>query len=226
LHLDRSCRLYAIKNGGDLSLVTEKYQNNPFEFWKKHLNDKKFVVASIPFVRNLAEYCGWVPEFSKLTSLLHYKSDSAAIKIVDLETIYKRILQDVTAIALPDSNMSVITLIHETAETIIPEENAAAELESKVILSIAIRLQAEEFMVGKINDQNFVDAIIKNQTKQLLERYTANFPGETESIKLLNQVNLMTPENLHLNSFMYEPIIDMAPGHLKLLYRDVKQLNA
>ena len=121
-------------------------------------------------------------------------------------------MQDVKAIALPDANKSVVTLIHETAETILPEENAKAELESKVILSIAIRLQAEEFMVGKINDQIFVDGITKNQTKQLLERYTADFPGEPESIKLLNKVNLMTPENIHLNSFMYEPILDMAPA--------------
>lgn len=226
LHLDRSCRLYAIKNGRDLSLVQEKYQNNPFEFWKKHLYNQKFVVAAIPFVRNLAEYCGWVLEFSRLTSLLHFRSDSAAIKVKDLETIYKLILQDVTAIALPDANKSVITLIHETAETILPEENAKAELESKVILSIAIRLQAEEFMVGKINDQIFVDSITKNQTKQLLKRYTADFPGEPDSIKLLNQVSLMTPENIHLNSFMYEPILDMAPEHLKTLYSDVKLLNA
>jgi len=28
-------------------------------------------------------------------------------------------------------------------------------------------------------------------------------------------VVLMTPENIHLNSFMYEPIIDMSDEHLK-----------
>ena len=35
----------------------------------------------------------------------------------------------------------------------------------------------------------------------------------------------MTPENIHLNSFMYEPILDMAPEHLKRLYADVKAVN-
>jgi hypothetical protein len=132
----------------------------------------------------------------------------------------------VTAIALPDTDRSVISLIHETAETILPEEDSKAELESKIILSIAIRLQAEDFMVKKINDQTFVDSIEGFQTRELIKRFTADFSGEPESIKLLNQVNLMTPENIHLNSFMYEPILDMAPGHLKSLYREVKQLNA
>lgn len=29
---------------------------------------------------------------------------------------------------------------------------------------------------------------------------------------------MMTPENIHLNSFMYEPILDMSYDHLKKLY--------
>ena len=41
--------------------------------------------------------------------------------------------------------------------------------------------------------------------------------------KILNQVNLMTPENIHLNSFMYEPIIDLSSQKLKDLYIDVKK---
>ncbi len=44
-------------------------------------------------------------------------------------------------------------------------------------------------------------------------------------MKILERVNLMTPENIHLNSFMFEPILDMSPEHLKNLYRDVKQIN-
>lgn len=34
----------------------------------------------------------------------------------------------------------------------------------------------------------------------------------------------MTPENIHLNSFMYEPILDMANEHLKELYRKISNL--
>ncbi len=226
LHLDREYRLFAVKNGRDLSLAKEKYQNNPFEFWKKNLKNEKFVVATIPFVRNLAEYCGMNAQFLQLTSLLHLKSETGSIKVKDLESIYKLILKDVTGIPLADAEKLVVDLIHETAEAILAEENSKAELESKVILSIAIRLLAEEFMVKEIQDQSFVDGITKDQTRMLLDRYSTDFPAEVDAIKLLNQVNLMTPENIHLNSFMYEPILDMAPEHLKALYTDVRQLNA
>jgi hypothetical protein len=226
LHLDRDHRLLAVKNGRDLSLVKEKYQNNPFEYWKTSLKEPKFVVATIPFVRNLAQYCGMENEFLKLTSLLHLKSDTCTVKVKDLEVIYTSILKDVKNIPSPDTDKIVVELIHETAEAIFAEDNAKAELESKIILSIAIRLFAEKFMIKEINDEAFVDAITKDQTRTLIERYTADFSHEEEKIKLLNQVNLMTPENIHLNSFMYEPILDMAPEHLKALYNDVKQLNA
>ena len=34
----------------------------------------------------------------------------------------------------------------------------------------------------------------------------------------------MTPENIHLNSFMYEPILDMSDDHLRVLYEEVSSL--
>ena len=34
----------------------------------------------------------------------------------------------------------------------------------------------------------------------------------------------MTPENIHLNSFMYEPILDMSNHHLKELFKKVNGL--
>ena len=34
----------------------------------------------------------------------------------------------------------------------------------------------------------------------------------------------MTPENIHLNSFMFEPILDISDHHLKQLYVDVQGL--
>ena len=35
----------------------------------------------------------------------------------------------------------------------------------------------------------------------------------------------MTPENIHLNAFMYEPIPDMSDDSLKALYSEVCNLN-
>jgi hypothetical protein len=103
--------------------------------------------------------------------------------------------------------------------------SAGINLENKIVLSIAIRLFAEEFMVRKINDPAFWSGIRRSQTWALLTRFRLDFPTDIASIKVLDRVNLMTPENIHLNSFMYEPIIDMADDHLRGLYRDVLALK-
>ena len=42
--------------------------------------------------------------------------------------------------------------------------------------------------------------------------------------KLFDQVVLMTPENIHLNAFMYEPIIDTSVYHLMDLYEELQKL--
>ena len=224
LNIKRPNRLFASKNGRDLSLKQEKYQHNPFEFWKDNLEEKRYTISSIPFVRNLAEYCGKDAEFGRLTSLLHMKADSLAITVQDLESLFKSIINK-PGLALPDQHKPVIDVIHELANEIAQENDEEAELESKIVLSIAIRLKAESFMIGKIADQEFVDGINKNQTVQLLKRYREGFPHEQDSIALMEQVNLMTPENIHLNSFMYEPILDMSPQHLKQLYAAVQAVH-
>jgi len=42
----------------------------------------------------------------------------------------------------------------------------------------------------------------------------------------MDRVNLMTPENIHLNSFMYEPILDMSAEHLARLHNDLTEACA
>jgi hypothetical protein len=76
-------------------------------------------------------------------------------------------------------------------------------------------------MVAKINDATFVDHIESNQTSKLLEAFSRRFPEALKAIETIQSVVLMTPENIHLNSFMYEPILDMSDEHLRGLYKDV-----
>ena len=81
-------------------------------------------------------------------------------------------------------------------------------------------------MIDKINDQSFVDSIFARQTVELIKRFKTDFPKETKDIELLERVNLMTPENIHFNSFMYEPILDMSDISLISLYKEIKDKNA
>jgi len=58
----------------------------------------------------------------------------------------------------------------------------------------------------------------------LFDKYSELFPAQVETISLLDQVNVMTPENIHLNSFMYEPILDMSAHRLYGLYNELRRL--
>ena len=222
LDVTRDHKLNTLKTKNDIQLIKETYQNNPFDEWKKHLHDNhKMLIASIPFVRNLAEYTGHQDNYRKLTSLLHFKEDTSRILISDLEIIIKQTLIDKTTLAIPNNTKAVIDLVFEQAEVILLSNDEIIELENKIVLAIAIRLKAEQFMVAKINDDTFWKGITKNQTLSLIDRYKNDFAANISEIEILEQVNLMTPENIHLNSFMYEPILDMSNEHLKNLYKDI-----
>jgi hypothetical protein len=80
-------------------------------------------------------------------------------------------------------------------------------------------------MIHRINDQSFRNSISCNQTTKLISKFKELFPNEETHIEILEEVNLMTPENIHLNSFMYEPILDMSAHHLYDLYQKVKDLT-
>lgn len=220
----REHKLHTVKTEDEVILKEEKYQNNPFVFWKTNLNNIEMLIASIPFVRNIAEYTGDEANMVKLTSLLHIKEDTSSIQVNHLELIFKDILKDLGTLILPNQNATIIDLIFSSANSIVQETIAIVDLEKKIVLAIAIRLKSEQHMINKINNPSFVSSITKNQTSKLFRKYIELFSSDDAVIKLLNQVNLMTPENIHVNSFMYEPILDMDNIHLKELYTQVNSL--
>lgn len=87
---------------------------------------------------------------------------------------------------------------------------------------MAIRLKAEKFMLDYLNitDTSEFD---KNQTRSLFNMFKVN-SNENKDIEILERVAIMTPENIHVNSFMYEPLLDMSDDALKDLYSDVLDL--
>ncbi len=225
LNAKRQNRLIAIKSLDGIKIIQERYQKDVFSTWKQNLStNEKYMLASIPFARNIAEYCGRNEHFEKLTSLLHLKENSANIIVSDLQFIYRDIFSDLPNLSLPNGHNSIIDKIFQHSDALVIDNQETPELECKVILAMAIRLKAEEFMIDRISDQEFVTSITSNQTRELFDKYTAVFSTDLENIALLDQVNLMTPENIHLNSFMYEPILDMSACRLYALYIDIKNI--
>ncbi len=245
LSLGRSSRLCAEIRGEQINLEVERYQNNPFEYWKTNLENKN-VLALIPFVRNLIQYGvdkkigdidGIDSDFLLLTNLLHEKAETSNIKFNTLKIIYENYLGYGNFKNPIDLSGFVIDKLWEVAEGI---TSTNSFLEDKIVLAIAIRHLAERFMINEIlNYQNnvewkennqltsgsgaqFIEHLenASNQTRELYNVYTQF--GTDGNKRVLSEVNIMTPENIHLNSFMYEPILDMDINELLNLYGKVK----
>lgn len=223
--VDYSRCFMALKSTNGISLEQATGIRNVFvKDWKLNFfSDPKKMIASIPFIRNLIEYTKGedTPEFIKLTSLLHWKSDSAGITQDELYGIYNSTFGR-TGNSVNGTSPVMDIIFHEADECLSAGEGI--NFENKIVLSIAIRIAAEKFMVNKINDAQFVDSIESNQTPTLFAKFKELYNGDIDQIETIQRVILMTPESIHLNSFMYEPILDMSDEHLKLLYSDIKGL--
>lgn len=218
--------LMVTKSGDGVSFQKAKGVHNIFvKDWKPYFfTDQSKKIAAITFTRNIIEYTKGSndADYATLTSLLHWKADTSAILEETLNEIYIRMFGS----PVPNPTVTgkpVIDIIAEEAKACL--NGGAARFEQKIVLAIAIRMAAERFMVAKIADQAFVNAIERNQTTALLDRFEEMFPKKDDAIKTLRGVVLMTPENIHLNSFMYEPIVDMSDEHLKRLYKAVQALK-
>jgi hypothetical protein len=203
---------------------TDATKNIFVKDWKQaFFKDERKRLASIPFMRNLIEFTHDTsdPDYRKLTSLLHWKSDTPSITQGDLDDIYKRLFGGTDSWANPKE--LVVDSIDKEAASL--AKGSGASLEHKILLSIAIRLDAERYMIKEIADPAFVAGIKGNQARALFIKFRDTFPTKVDAIKTLQSVNLMTPENIHLNAFMYEPIIDLGIDHLKGLFKDVTALK-
>jgi len=218
--------MMASKNDKGITLIQATGIRNVFaNDWKgAFFTDSKKKIASIPFLRNLVEMTTGDadPNFLQLTSMLHWKADSAKITVGHLDTIYNSICKTTGASA--NAVKLVCELIEEEAKSCLAADGGM-NLENKIVLAIAIRISAEKFMIGKISDPKFVASISAHQTQALISKFKETFPNDDGSIKILDRVALMTPENIHVNSFMYEPIIDMSDDHLRRLYTDISALK-
>jgi hypothetical protein len=142
----------------------------------------------------------------------------------DAGHIYDDVLRPGSFYDFPRSPQPVINLIESESLALLNCDPDELSLDGKITLSIGIRLKAEELLITRINDPAFVASLGKNQTSKLIKKYRNSNAADDEVLKSMQKVQLMTPENIHLNSFMYEPILDLSGFHLQSLYREVKEL--
>lgn len=217
---------------GVVSVTEFKYQK---DFFKNVVIDgikdgniagddkKKLLISSIPFYRNLCEYSGKDDEYAKLTCFLHLKTtpiDTQSVSIEELWNIINPFLDGVSFSGVDENYYSAIIRI---ANSCVADNTNEVLLDNKLVTAIAIRLLAEKFMQSIItsNGQTCVDAS-SNQTREWYKQAEPFLTPEQKAI--IEEVNLITPESIHLNSFMFEPLIDISDWALKELFTKVTRL--
>ncbi len=206
------------ENGGYLKSVIKCIRDSK--------EDKDFF-ALIPFVRNLIEYTSFQADknnnYIKLTSCLHMKKDTKDIQIQDISKIFDSVFgtERKKKKIEEDNSKLYFKTIYNIAEKIYNDKNPNhIELQNKIVFSIVIRLKAEEWMLNKLN-QEFEST--NNQTRELYDAIKKELSDDEK--RIIQKVLMITPENIHINSFMFEPILDISLDHLYTCFEEVKKLN-
>lgn len=214
-------------NNGVITLENGKYVK---DILKNELiqnaHNTKYMIALIPFVRNIVEYTKGAnsSEYKSLTSYLHMFKDTKSRTLSDLYSIIcSNILVDHSKV--DDVCGNYYDELNKEANNILISDDEIS-VTNKLLLSISIRLKAEEFVRRSLSEQ-CISCIESSEryTFLLFDEYKTTYPQDTKGNSVLTKVLMMTSENIHLNNFMFEPIIDLSLEHLKELYSEVTKLK-
>ena len=112
----------------------------PFKFKQQGVNfyrDPTKKLACVPFLRNLVEYTEGEGDakFTTLTSILHWRADSAAITVKDLDGIFNEVCHGTSK--SDDQNKAISDLVAEQADQCLGAP-VGTNFENKIVLAIAI----------------------------------------------------------------------------------------
>ena len=236
LRVKRNSTYMAYKNANDeIKFHQAEYLREPFKLIKSHADKPEFFIALIPLVRNLIEYTKDTTidpsksDYLKLTSCLHVKTDTENLTVNDIVQIVRNNM-DIHNLPVVNTDFNIKNYIYNTAEALCNQPVLdEIYIENKIVFAAGIRLKAEDYMISKLKQvmslydfNNFYNRITSNQTSALTKKFEERCSPINDIQLLIKEVNLITPENIHLNSFMFEPLIDMSVWRLKKLYQDIK----
>ena len=224
------CYIAQKHNAGIITMKEFRYQK---DFFQKVIiagikgtdifKQKKMLVASIPFYRNLSEYCGDDADYLKLTCFLHYKSAPIDIERATLSDLWSVIGKYVKSTTSSFGGEPYLEAVQSLADDISHDDDEIS-LENKLIISIASRIRAEKYLKQIIvaNEGSCPDSE-SNQMRVWSDKAKPYLSDDEK--RLIDDINLITPESIHLNSFMYEPIIDISIWTLQDLFSRTMKLH-
>ena len=225
-------------------------EGDPFRNWVKNIDDRKKFLALIPFVRQLIIFTrddapkGEVEHAKNkkiLTHLLHYFPQGEDGKGTEMITVGEivRILKnyiDFDESKINFRDRTIFDLLLDTCNTIVETKEEAQgnekvlrvteiDLVNKVVLAIGIRLLAEKYMLkrGATVGGN------SNRTYALYDSFVKKYGNNNlQPVDVLYKLSCCVafhPDFIHMNSFHYEPLMDLEGTELAEYYRYFKALT-
>lgn len=200
--------------------------------------DIRTLASAIPFARNIAEYTLGKKDktYAALSEALHWRARTAKATVSEIAAVVKRVLPQSrhADMVRPPPETGLLAALTEAADAI-AESDSEMDLYGKIVVSIATRLHAEKFMCAGLFEAGLPPDGERPTTHDLARLYRsragdgtllppAGRNADPDVLSTLDRVALMTPEIIHINSFMFEPILDMSGPHLAELYLKVRRL--
>lgn len=199
-------------SNGVVDIQTNNRINKNMENVLKCSNIYDFFCA-IPYLREIKTIL--LEDTKTLDSCLHYKENTSKLQIKDILLQFQS--NAIKSLKI-DENDIYMEKLFEIADSLSGFDDF--DIVKKTILSLSCRLLIERKIIA--NNFNLLTNINTNQTAQLLDLYGEKlFPNVK---KYLEAVQLSTPEFIHANAFMYEPLIDINGKYLFELYNQIKKI--
>lgn len=187
-------------------------------------------IACIPFARNMIEYMeGNTEDYDTLTACLHLKKgQTEVIKLSQIQKILIRVFKSARdkAPEITFGEDNYLMALMEEAERVMADVNDI-DIVNKLVLSMAIRLKAEQYMRSQLTEAQQQEVVEGNNltsgTLNVFKKY--HLDDKEKECLLMNRVLMLTSENIHVNNFMFEPLVDISIWHLRQLYEEVKVLT-
>lgn len=176
-------------------------------------SDEKLIV-SLPFAREIATYQNNEETFIQY---FHFKRGSKRKTIGGLGKIIQKHYKHSTIVNI-DKKAKFMDKLDSICQTIVSGSLNSFDISPKVILALGIRMKLEKILIR--NKISVTDTITSNQTAVLLKQRQSKL--KIDFIRLANKIMVSTPEFIHLNAFMYEPLIDILPITLKRIYEKLQ----
>ncbi|HPF82589.1 MAG TPA: hypothetical protein PLV83_00240 [Bacilli bacterium] len=203
-------RLSAYSNEGKVYVEENRKLNNDIEKVFDINNVNQFIYA-IPYLREIKTMLK--EDTNLLDNCLHYKESTKNIIISDIKKFFPEIKFS------GNGADNYLNLIYKLADDV--NLSNQYDIIPKTILSIACRLKIEEKIIG--DNFKLIENIETNQLSQLKDKYKEEL--DPIILELIERVQISTPEFIHCNSFMYEPLIDIDGKYLLEIYNDIKNTN-